>query len=139
MKMKYKFAFTLIELLVVISVIGILIATVTLSFSGAQQKARDARRIEDMNSIQKAMEVYYGANNYTYPTSQAALTSNGYLQTVPNDPKPNPHPNYAWTTLTVNSYCVCARVENSSDGNSSSNTCAFVNTGGNFYCVRNRQ
>jgi len=85
MKMKYKFAFTLIELLVVISVIGILIATVTLSFSGAQQKARDARRIEDMNSIQKAMEVYYGANNYTYPTSQAALTSNGYLQTVPNE------------------------------------------------------
>lgn len=135
--MKNKPAFTLIELLVVISVIGILIATVTLSFSGAQRKARDARRIEDMNSIQKAMEMYYGGNDYTYPTASAPLTANGYLQTVPTDPKPAPYAQYQWT-YPSGGYCVCASIENTNDGNSTNNACAFASAGG-FYCVKNRQ
>jgi len=119
-------------------VIGILIATVTLSFSGAQQKARDARRIEDMNSIQKAMEMYYGASDYTYATSQSALTNGGYLQTIPTDPKPSPYIQYNWR-FPSNGYCVCAAVENANDGNSTDNNCTFTATSGSYYCVRNRQ
>ncbi len=139
--MKHKLAFTLIELLVVISVIGILIATVTLSFSGAQRKARDARRIEDMNSIQKAMEMYYGANNYVYPSDESVLTSSGYLQTVPSDPKPSPYLDYKFGYPTPGStYCVCADVENQNEGNSNSRDCqlTFSDTG-TYYCVKNRQ
>ena len=57
-----KKGFTLIELLVVISIIGILVAVAVASYTGAQIKARDARRRSDMKAIQSTMEQYY--NNW---------------------------------------------------------------------------
>ncbi len=51
--------FTLIELLVVISIIGILSSVVLASLNSARAKARDARRMSDLNSIQIALEMYY--------------------------------------------------------------------------------
>ncbi len=47
--------FTLFELLVSISIIAILTAMVSLSYSVAQKKARDARRRQDMESVQKRL------------------------------------------------------------------------------------
>lgn len=58
--------FTLLELLVVIAIIGILSSVVMVSLSNTRAKARDARRISDVNQIKTALELYY--NNYgQYP------------------------------------------------------------------------
>lgn len=50
--------FTLIELLVVIAIIGLLSSVVLINIESARKKSRDARRLSDMVSIQKALEIY---------------------------------------------------------------------------------
>lgn len=85
--------FTLIELLVVIAIIGILSSIVMVSLTTARSKARDARRIVDVKTIQLALEQYYG-ENLVYPTSVYSTSAKGlnetgkavYLATVPTDP-----------------------------------------------------
>lgn len=69
MSRKHKITgFTIVELLIVIVVIGILAALVLSSFSGAQAKARNASRANDIAAIQKALELFR-AENGRYPTS----------------------------------------------------------------------
>lgn len=58
--------FTLIELLAVVSIIAVLSAIVMTTLSGERAKGRDARRIADLNQIQKALELYY-IQNGAYP------------------------------------------------------------------------
>ncbi len=60
--------FTLIELLVVIAIIGILASVILASLNSARAKARDARRKEDLNQIQTALEMYYDQYG-GYPSS----------------------------------------------------------------------
>lgn len=132
--------FTLFELLVSISIIAILTAIASMSFSGAQKRARDARRVQDMNSIQKAAEQYYSLSNYQYPTTYSgAWTVNDQtiLESFPKDPKGIAYT--APSALTTSVYCFCAVSENAT-GNSTNQTCTgFVNGTGNFYCVKNQQ
>ena len=57
--------FTLIELLVVISIIGLLSSVVLASVNEARARARDPRRISDLNQIRNALALYYSQNgNY---------------------------------------------------------------------------
>lgn len=58
--------FTLIELLVVISIIAILTAVATISYTNVQQKSRDGKRKADLAAVQQALEVFY-ADNGAYP------------------------------------------------------------------------
>jgi len=51
--------FTLVELLIVISIMGILTVIGMASFKTIQLKSRDARRKNDLNSISKALNMYY--------------------------------------------------------------------------------
>ena len=68
MRLKYtnNQGFTLIELLVVIAIIGLLSSVVLASLNSARIKARDAKRLSDMNQIHLALELYYD-ENIAYP------------------------------------------------------------------------
>ena len=68
MHLKNKKGFTLIELLVVVAIIGILASVIMASLNTAESKARDAKRISDMQQIQTALELYY-SNHGDYPPS----------------------------------------------------------------------
>ena len=50
--------FTLVELLVVIAIIGTLSTIATVSYTSSRMKARDARRLADMDVIRTALELY---------------------------------------------------------------------------------
>lgn len=85
--------FTLIELLVVISIIGLLASVVMASLIPARGKARDVRRLTDMNTIQTALEMYVSSHN-SYPSSNNgnwestgydATAGVGFLQALVSD------------------------------------------------------
>lgn len=99
--------FTLIEILVVIGILGILatVALVAINPAEAQKKARDAGRLQDMATLQSAIEEYLSDNPgaAAIPAGWAAgVNSSGglktcganwltvnlcpYLTTVPVDP-----------------------------------------------------
>ena len=67
-----RLGFSLIELLIVISIIGILVATATVSWTNAQQKSRDSKRKSDVKSIQQALELYL-QDNGTYPSGTGEI------------------------------------------------------------------
>jgi len=86
--------FTLIELLVVIAIIGVLSTLAVIALGSARTKARDAKRMSDLNQISKALELYYADNN-TYPliiTPGHSLTSldgsEVYMNKIPSNPTP---------------------------------------------------
>jgi len=138
-----NFGFTLFELLVVISIIGILLALGMVGFSTAQKKARDARRKEDMEAIQKAMEQYYALSGGSYP---AACYSSGdtiqyggtvIMRSFPSDPKNVAPYQYNCSSPSADGYCYCARLESTS-GNAGANDCSDW-SGTGYYCVTNVQ
>src|SRR3990167_793508 len=93
----YRRGFTLIELLVVIAIIGLLASIVIASLSSVQSKARDAKRIEDVDQVRKALTIY-SSDFGSYPIAAAtttltatstvgsAIISSGAMSTMPKDP-----------------------------------------------------
>lgn len=76
--------FTIVELLIVIVVIGILAAIVIVAYNGVQQRSRDSRRQNDIQSITQALELYY-IDNGRYPAgsgSSAAVGLNNQWSTT---------------------------------------------------------
>ena len=128
--------FTLMELLIVIAIIGILISLGTVSYSSAQKKSRDSRRMQDLKAVQNGFEQYYADNNGTYPAAVSALTPTYLPAGTPSDPKPgNPAYNFSYPS---GGYCVCASLEGTTtSGNATSTTCTFGS--GAYYCVKNLQ
>lgn len=51
--------FTLLELLVVMAILGLLVGLGIRTFGSVQQKSRDNKRKQDLQSISKALELYY--------------------------------------------------------------------------------
>lgn len=139
-----KKGFTLIELLVVIAVIGLLAGIVLVSVNNARLKGRDSRRKADLRQISYALEAYYTANDSTYPQAGScdygdmgcyvqstagpnwipALTSGGYMTTVPMDPINNTnnpweagHYVYSYGNVTSDgqAFDLTAQLENTAD------------------------
>ena len=77
--------FTLIELLVVIAIIGMLASAVLAALASAKDKSRDARRLQDLNTIRNAVELYANdraANPGTYGTYYW-ISDNNYTESLP--------------------------------------------------------
>lgn len=97
-KNKHKKGFTLIELLVVVSILGLISSIIMMSIGGVRAKANDAKRKVDLQSINKAIVLFYEDRGY-YPnpggnwcssdqscwnTLQAELSP--YIGSLPKDP-----------------------------------------------------
>jgi len=69
--------FTLMELLVVIAIIGVLSTIVLVSLVSARVKARDAKRVADMDEIYTALNLFYDANGCLPITSGSSCAGAG--------------------------------------------------------------
>ena len=89
-KDKSSGGFTLVELLVVIAIIGILATLLLLQLTVARGKARDVKRIADVNQLRTSLELYFD-DNARYPqtgdfTTLGVNFSPKYINQLPNDP-----------------------------------------------------
>lgn len=161
-----KKGFTLIELMVAVSIVAILAAIGLTSYYNSQKAARDAKRISDIQEVQKALEQYYAING-GYPAVAAgsgsvavsaltAVSSNSYFPsgTPPSDPNKAEVGNYEYTYYScggssvaplsnATQYIVCAQLVNAGGkGNMSAvpgDGCATLGnpaSGNNYFCAK---
>lgn len=111
--------FTLVELLVVIAIIGTLATLLLLQLGVARGKARDAKRVADINQVRTAIELYFDDNSASYPASDLVALSTDTTFTryfnaaVPTkDPLNRPYV-YGWSADKLH-YQLSAELENSS-------------------------
>ncbi|MEZ0208947.1 MAG: type II secretion system protein [Candidatus Paceibacterota bacterium] len=83
--------FTLIELLVVIAIIGLLSTVIAAPIQNARKKAKDAKKIAEMDAVRLALDQYAEANDNNYPASLSSLTP-VYMPVLPT---------YATTTASL--------------------------------------
>ncbi|MFA7300924.1 MAG: type II secretion system protein [Candidatus Shapirobacteria bacterium] len=78
--------FTLVELLVVMTIIVVISSVAMVSYVGSGKKARDSRRIADLEKIRLSLEMAKQVGS-TYPVSLTPLETMNYLSKLPVDPK----------------------------------------------------
>jgi prepilin-type N-terminal cleavage/methylation domain-containing protein len=104
--------FTLVELLVVIAIIGVLATLVLLQLGTARGRARDTKRITDVNQIRSAVEQYFEDNNGEYPPGITDADIGNYMTRVPTDPLTDDPYQYD-TDPTFQAFQIVAELENS--------------------------
>lgn len=112
--------FTLIELLVVITIMGILMGILLVSYQGARVSARDGKRKADLEQIRSALQMYH-SDCGEYPaaldlTSGGSLTgpascgSSTYMSQLPIDPIPTVY-HYRYNRESEHAYTLSAYLE----------------------------
>jgi general secretion pathway protein G len=71
----HKKGFTIVEIIIVITVIGILATIAIVSYNGAQVRARNATRLNDMKAVEELLETYF-AQHREYPKTTNNPQSN---------------------------------------------------------------
>lgn len=138
--MKKGNGFTLIELLVVISIMSILTIITVSQFTTARKKARDVSRKSDLNSVSKAVTMYY-ADYGLFPTENnvntnwaAEFSDEGYvyMKTLPKENQVG-QPQYCYVVSSDRkSFAIFSVLENEMD--SDCKNPKYVHCGGNQYC-----
>lgn len=82
--------FTLIEMLVTVAIIGMLSSTIMAGVGRARMKARDSRRLSDMDQIRKGLDLYFSQSS-GFPDVAAwnngnIICSGNQILRVPHDP-----------------------------------------------------
>jgi general secretion pathway protein G len=132
-----KKAFTLIELLVATTIIAVLIAIGTVSYSSVSRKSRDTKRRSDVEQIRAALEMYR-ADIGSYPFLELELVDSSYIPKIPVGPKSDV---YFYTPTNVASgvyygYTVQSTLEGyTAPTVAPENTC--TPTGTYNYCMKN--
>ena len=126
-----KTGFTLVELLVVISIISILTIVGVSSFRTVQMKSRDTKRKNDLNSISKALNMYYndigsfpyGSSlniNYMITTAGVGFSANvdgkitTYMAEMPTETATGIK-GYQYSSTTGKSFKLFTNIENIND------------------------
>ncbi len=144
--MEDRRGFTLIELLVVIAVMALLLAVAVPNYLGARERARDAKKKQELVEMKKALRMYY--NDFqSYPATLTACSSSVdfasgtgcetvYMKKFPQD---------FGTTITYNQngsddFCLAATLENASDSDITDSqtrcvTACGSNCSGTQYCA----
>ncbi|OGK18346.1 hypothetical protein A3G67_03575 [Candidatus Roizmanbacteria bacterium RIFCSPLOWO2_12_FULL_40_12] len=125
---KFVLGFTLVEILVVTTIIGMLAAVGSVSYTAFTKNARDARRKADLEEVRGAMELYRSNNSTGYPSEGGGAAdqiqfdcnattgkledsnSNKYLSKIPEDPK-CPTSTYDIISISASDYVLGARLE----------------------------
>ena len=97
--------FTLIKLLVVIAIIGLLSTIIAAPIQNARKKARDAKKIAELKSLQLAIEQFGESNDGNYPPTLSQL-SPAYMPLLPtftSATTSSPRDAYAYVTYVASS------------------------------------
>ncbi len=129
--------FTLLELLVVIGIIGVIMALATVAYSSTQKSGRNSRRKQDLVAIQNALEQYYAANTFVYPTGDCTDASTHMQSSWPVDPGSSAAYDGV-SSCTATSYCICATMEGTSLSGNSAASCDYSGSK-THYCIGNLQ
>jgi prepilin-type N-terminal cleavage/methylation domain-containing protein len=129
-KLQIKKGFTLIELLVVISIIGVLAAMATISYTSSQKQARDTVRKSDLTQYKTLLEAFANVENGLYPSHTSPVAANSICgaselnqASCPVDPKNGTSPyGYYYVSdgsglITATKYALYASLENVANTN----------------------
>lgn len=119
-KIKKKNGFTLIELIVSVTIIAVLTVVGVVSYTGTSKKARDSRRMADLEKIRIGLELYRQGTGSTYPeTNKLNLLIPNYLQEIPVSPKAGD--TYVYNRVSGYKYIITTTLEETGIGYSVTN------------------